>query len=104
MPPTAQQLAEALALPARAVAEAVGVLAARGSLVKVSADLAFASEHVDDIARRLRAHLEREREITAAGFRDLIGASRKYSIPLLDYFDRSGLTLRSGDVRRLRGG
>ena len=41
-----------------------------------------------------------EEQITAAGFRDLISASRKYSIPLLDYFDRSGVTVRSGDYRR----
>jgi selenocysteine-specific elongation factor len=69
----------------------------------VSPDLAFSREAIDDIARRLRAHLEQKREITAAGFRDLIDASRKYSIPLLDYFDRSGLTVRTGDLRRLRG-
>jgi selenocysteine-specific elongation factor len=103
MPPTLAQLGETLGLPSRTLGEIVGVLVERGALVRVSADLVFAKEHLDDVAGRLRAHLEREREITAAGFRDLIGASRKYSIPLLDYFDRSGLTLRSGDVRRLRG-
>jgi selenocysteine-specific elongation factor len=71
--------------------------------VKVAPDMVFAREVVSDIEARLRAYLEREREITAAGFRDLIDASRKYSIPLLDYFDRSGVTVRSGDFRRLRG-
>jgi len=70
--------------------------------VKVAADLAFAYEVVEGVERRMRAHLEQAGEITAAELRDLIGASRKYSIPLLDYFDHTGVTVRSGDLRRLR--
>ena len=103
MPPTTKQLEEQFAVSSRRLADLLGVLVERGAVVKVAGDLAFAREVIDDLQGRLRAHLEREKEITAAGFRDLIDASRKYSIPLLDYFDRSGLTLRSGDVRRLRG-
>jgi len=103
MPPTTKQLEEQFAVSSRRLADLLGVLVERGVVVKVAGDLAFAREVIDELQGRLRAHLEREKEITAAGFRDLIDASRKYSIPLLDYFDRSGLTLRSGDVRRLRG-
>ncbi|MEK7368475.1 MAG: SelB C-terminal domain-containing protein, partial [Planctomycetota bacterium] len=44
----------------------------------------------------------RERgSITAAEFRDLVGTSRKYVIPLLEYFDRIHLTKRVGDKRVL---
>jgi selenocysteine-specific elongation factor len=37
-----------------------------------------------------------------AQFRDLIGLTRKYAVPLLEWFDATGITLRSGDVRVLR--
>jgi selenocysteine-specific elongation factor len=37
-----------------------------------------------------------------AEFRDLIGTSRKYAVPLLEWFDAAGITLRNGDVRVLR--
>jgi selenocysteine-specific elongation factor len=40
--------------------------------------------------------------MNAAAFRDLIGSSRKYTIPLLEYFDRVGLTIRIGDIRKLK--
>ena len=40
-------------------------------------------------------------EITLAQFRDLIDASRKYALPLLEYFDRQGMTRKVGDVRVL---
>jgi selenocysteine-specific elongation factor len=102
MPPTFKQLEDELGVPTRRITDVIAVLGERGAVVKVAADMAFSREVIDDIAARLRTHLEQKREITAAGFRDLIDASRKYSIPLLDYFDRSGLTVRSGDLRRLR--
>jgi len=103
MPPTLKQLQDDLGLSASRVAEIVGVLQERRDLVKISADLVFSRDVLADVAGRLAAQLRNAPEITAAEFRDLIGASRKYSIPLLDYFDRTGLTVRSGDARRLRG-
>ena len=51
----------------------------------------------------LTDHLTANGEITAAAYRDLLGASRKFAIALLDYFDRTGVTIRVGDLRRLRG-
>ncbi len=41
-------------------------------------------------------------EITTAQFRDRHKTSRKYAIPLLEYFDRTGVTVRIGEMRRLR--
>jgi selenocysteine-specific elongation factor len=102
MPPSTTELQERLGVAAPKVLEVLGVLVARSAVVKVSSDLYFASEPLTEIEARLRAHLEKEDTVTAAGFRDLISASRKYSIPLLDHFDRSGLTVRTGDYRRLR--
>lgn len=103
-PPSFKQIEEVFGVPVKRVAELVTVLVERAEVVKVAPDLAYDSVIVAEIEERLRDHLEREREITAAGFRDLISASRKYSIPLLDYFDRSGVTIRSGDYRKLRTG
>jgi ATP-binding cassette subfamily B protein len=53
-------------------------------------------------AERLLELLRTEPQITAAVYRDLLGASRKFAIALLDYFDHSGVTTRVGDARRLR--
>jgi selenocysteine-specific elongation factor len=101
-PPSLKELQQGLAVDAKRLMELVGVLCERGDLVKVSGDLVFAAEVVREAELALREYLSRNDRITAAEFRDLISASRKYSIPLLDYFDRCGVTLRSGDYRRLR--
>ena len=101
-PPSLKQLESEFRTNSKKLADVVGVLCARGQAVKVSSDLVFSSDVVEDVEGRLRNYLAENEQITAAGFRDLISASRKYSIPLLDYFDRSGVTVRSGDYRRLK--
>ena len=42
-------------------------------------------------------------EVTVGRLRETLGLSRKFLIPLLEWSDRQGLTVRSGDTRRLRG-
>jgi selenocysteine-specific elongation factor len=78
------------------------VLEERGLVVRVSPDFIVDAAVATGLEQQLKDFLADNEKITAAGFRDLIGASRKYSIPLLDYFDHSGVTIRSGDYRLLR--
>jgi len=52
----------------------------------------------DQVVEFLKVH----GEISPTQFKELIGASRKYAIPLLEYCDREKITLRIGDVRRIR--
>ena len=73
-------------------------------MARAAPDLYFAADAVERARELIRAHVAAHGEITAAAFRDLIGASRKFSIALLDYFDRTGFTLRVGDVRKVRRG
>ena len=41
-------------------------------------------------------------EFTVADVRDLLGTSRKYVVPLMEHLDASGVTIRTGNIRRLR--
>jgi len=70
--------------------------------VKVAVDLYFLAEAIDTVKAAVGRHLMQHGSMTAATFRDLFGTSRKYAIPLLEYFDRDGLTVRVGDTRQLR--
>jgi selenocysteine-specific elongation factor len=102
MPPDLRQLGEATGLPPKALQDALAVLEQEGRAVRVARDLAFARVPIEEALARLREHCRAHGEITAAAFRDLIGASRKFAIAFLDWTDRTGITLRVGDVRRLR--
>jgi selenocysteine-specific elongation factor len=71
-------------------------------IVRVAPELYFLRTPLDQLRGALTRHLLRTSEITPGAFRDLFGTSRKYTIPLLEYFDREGVTVRIGDVRKLR--
>ena len=105
-PPDLKQLAEALKLPASELARMRTVLAAmerEGRVIKIATDLYFARAPFDSAKGKLVERLKSDGEITAATYRDLLNASRKFAIALLDYFDHSAVTTRVGDARKLRG-
>jgi len=83
------------------LAAALETLFGSGALVKVD-DALYRGEQIAAIRERLERTLRRDKQITPAAFRDLVGTSRKFALPLLEYFDRSGVTIRTGDVRVLR--
>jgi selenocysteine-specific elongation factor len=101
-PPDVAELARALAIPPSRLADYAVRLERDGALVRASADLWFGARAVEAARELIRQHTAAHGAIDAAAFRDLMGTSRKFSIALLTYFDRTGFTLRVGDIRRLR--
>ena len=81
--------------------KAFDTMLAQGNLVKVGDDL-YRGSQIAGIRARVEAHLNENGRMTAAEFRDLIGTSRKYAVPLLEWLDARGVTIRSGDYRTLR--
>ena len=73
-----------------------------GTLLKVKDDLYFFKEHISQLKQRLIEHLKVSKEMTPGDFRKIANVSRKYLIPLLEYFDREKVTMRVGDKRLLR--
>ena len=71
-------------------------------LIKIKPDLYMHAGVVADLRTRLVAFLDAHRTIDAQQWKELTGASRKFTIPLAEYFDGEKLTLRVGDVRRRR--
>jgi selenocysteine-specific elongation factor len=86
-----------------AVRAALDRLLAAGTLVKVKPDYFIDAEALAALRRRLSAHLDAHGQITPLEWKDIVGASRKYSIPLAEHFDAEKLTLRVGEIRKRRG-
>jgi selenocysteine-specific elongation factor len=72
-----------------------------GELIKVSDEFYFRADSVEGLVTGLKAHAEKsgDRKIDVPKFKELAGLSRKYAIPLLEYFDRERITQRIGDSR-----
>jgi len=101
-PPDLRQLEEATGALRKALVDVLGVLEAERKVVRVGPDLYYARGPADEAKEIVVAHCRRHGEIAAGTFRDLIGASRKFAIAFLDWCDRSGVTVRVGDLRKLR--
>jgi selenocysteine-specific elongation factor len=86
----------------KTASEVIDVMVKEGVLIKVKEDLFFHKEALDGLQERLVDFLKANGEMTTQQFKDITGTSRKYTIPLIEHFDRAQLTVRVGDNRVLR--
>lgn len=72
-----------------------------GEIVKATDEFYFAKVEIDKLVENLKNFAAKtpDRLIDVAAFKDLANVSRKYAIPLLEYFDRERVTRRAGDKR-----
>ncbi len=83
------------------VMEVLNLLINKGLIIKVNNTLYFHHSHIETLQDKLVNFIKEEGEIDAPRFKEMTGLSRKYSIPLLEYFDKIKLTVRIGDKRVL---
>jgi selenocysteine-specific elongation factor len=79
------------------------VLLDQGRAVRLKENVVFHRSNLAKAETLLVQYLRDHREITPIEFKDLLGISRKYAIPMLEYFDSQKITIRVGDRRILRG-
>lgn len=96
-PPTLAELQGAVRHPD--VAELVHYLEQQGRVARLADDLVIDAARLAEARARTRAFLQERGRLTVAEFRDLLGTTRKYALPLLDYFDTQRWTRRAGDER-----
>ena len=88
--------------PGNTGTEVLEVMVKEGDILKVKEDLYFHCKAFDGLKSELIAFLKNNGEITTPQFKEMTGASRKYTIPLIEYLDRTQVTVRVGDTRVLR--
>jgi len=77
------------------------LLLGSGELIRVTPEFLFHRDELRGITEKIRGHAAKtpDRLIDVGSFKDIAGVSRKYAIPLLEYFDREKITRRVGDKR-----
>jgi len=76
----------------------------QGQLVRVNQRILLHRQAIQQLVEAVEQHFQQHRELTVADLKALTGTTRKYSVPLLEYLDRSGHTVRVGDKRVRPGG
>jgi len=101
-PPNMKDVLEPLNLTFKEAAAVFKVLQDEGRLVKIKEEMYFDAASVAGLIEKVVAFFATREDMHPQDFREVSGLSRKYAIPLLEYFDKEKLTVRVGDNRRLR--
>lgn len=88
--------------PQKMVREILDVLIREGVLTKINDNFYYNTEELKGLQNKVVEFIKKEGEIDAQGFKNMTGLTRKFSIPLLEYFDKAKVTIRVGDKRILR--
>ncbi|MDR3849378.1 SelB C-terminal domain-containing protein, partial [Eggerthella sp.] len=97
-PPSTGELIASSGLDSSLVHRALGSLEKQGLVRRIGADFYFDVSALAAFEQAVRARLV-DGPATAAELKDAMGTSRKYAIPLLEYFDSQAVTRREGDTR-----
>lgn len=101
-PPLVKEILERFDSKPGEVQSVLGVLLKEGVLLKVTEELYFHRSPMDQLKSDYVKLLAKDGKATPATFKDLTGLTRKFIIPLMEYFDATKLTIRVGDHRMLR--
>ena len=102
-PPSPKELSDEWGENEEAVKAIFEHLVHEGKLIKIKGEIYVHRVSFEKLKDELVAYLKSHQEITTPQFKEMTKASRKYAIPLIEYFDQSKLTLRIGEKRVLRG-
>lgn len=100
-PPFWGELGQTLAINDLELNEILNYCLNQKLLIKVADDLYFRETELNEARTIIVNHLQINRSLTISEARDLLGSSRKYILPLLEYFDREKITRRADDKRIL---
>ena len=101
-PPYFKELSNTLKIEPKYGKDVLLLLVNKKILIKAKEDLYFHVDAVNALKEKLVNFLETNKELTTPQFKEMTSVSRKYLIPLIEYFDSAKVTIRIGDIRRLR--
>jgi selenocysteine-specific elongation factor len=102
-PPSPKELSEEWSEKEEEVRAIFEHLVHQGVLFKIKGEIYLHRVPFEKLKQELVAYLKSHQEITTPEFKEMTKVSRKYAIPLIEYFDQIKLTLRLGEKRVLRG-
>ena len=94
--PSPHEIAQQLSVPPQAVEEIVRLGIEARELVRIAEGITYTQDQLEGFKSEVR---KLGSPFAASDFRDVTGSTRKYVIPLLEYFDATGFTMRQGDKR-----
>ncbi|MBW2654876.1 MAG: selenocysteine-specific translation elongation factor [Deltaproteobacteria bacterium] len=101
-PPFFRIICQDLDIDKKNATDVLHMLIDEKSIIKTKDDLYFDAREIEKLEQKLIAFLKEHESITTPEFKGMTAVSRKFVIPLIEYFDSTNLTIRVEDTRQLR--
>jgi selenocysteine-specific elongation factor len=99
-PATVSEISQQINMPLNEVQSIINILVKNQKLINISRDI-FIDENIwEDLLSFLRTYFENQNEMPVSSLKEFIDTTRKFAIPIFEYLDSQGYTLRAGDVRK----
>jgi len=103
-PPGEKELDEKIGIDKTTFQKVIKLLIEDGEIVRLQPGILMHSETVHEAKELIGNYLKEHGEATVSDLKNLLGTTRKYAVPLLEYLDRCGFTRRNASgVRTLVG-
>ncbi len=99
-PPEKSELAKKLALDEKRLTDVLRLMDKEGALVRINESLYLPAVVFQKMVSLLKEFYAKKPEMAVSEFRDVLGTTRKYALPYLEYLDSHKLTMRVGDTRK----
>ena len=79
----------------------INVAEQQGKILRIDGNLMFTQTNFIKLKEKVAQHFSSHSEMSVSEFKELAHTSRKYAVPLLEYFDKQKITYREGNTRKL---
>ncbi|MBL7135015.1 MAG: selenocysteine-specific translation elongation factor [Candidatus Marinimicrobia bacterium] len=100
-PPSYEELFSNISIPEDELQRLITLLVNQRQIIIFEKNIIFHKDIVNKGKKLIKGLLKKKGNATVSELKDVLGTSRKWAIPLLNYYDKIGLTMRVGDLRRL---
>ena len=96
-----EQLTNKIGYDTEKLLRILNVTEQQGKLLRIVGNLMFTQKNFDQLKNKVIKHFIINDNLSIPEFKVLANTSRKYAVPLLEYFDKVKLTYREGNNRKL---
>lgn len=100
-PPRVAEMMEGFRIPQKDLLKVLGFLVREGRVVKIKDDIYLSKQYENMLRERVRLFIMEHQSMAPSDMKTIVGVSRKFAIPYMEYLDRVHFTMRVGDVRKL---
>ena len=101
-PPEIKILSKEIDVDFKKLVDLLFVLLDQGSVVRITNDIWINNNKIEELKNKIKLKYQNNLEFTVSDIKEMAGISRKYAIPILEFFDKQNFTIRFNNIRKLK--